>query len=56
MRDCLTSNTTGCSPQDLRSIGTVFRDICIYFNETKYEAYEGCTKLLYSFVEYADGR
>lgn len=56
MRSCLMSNSTGCSARDLGAIGAGVNEICGYFNQTKYEAYRDCTKLLYSFVQFADGQ
>lgn len=54
MRECITSNSTGCSPKDLGAIGAGVNEMCGYFNQTGYEAYKDCTKLLYSFVTFAD--
>lgn len=54
MRACLTSPTTGCPLQDLRAFGASTNEMCGYFNQTGYEAYRDCGKLLFSFVTYAD--
>ena len=56
MRWCLTANATGCTPRDLGTIGAGLDEMCGYFNQTKYEAYRECGKLLYSFVTFADAQ
>ena len=55
MNSCLRNSTT-CSSGDLRALGMNLQETCEYFNATQYQPYRECTKLLYSFVTFNDGR